>query len=423
MANPSTRFSRLRIQGWRQFDSVDITLHDRLTVLTGANGAGKTSLLQIFSRHIGFSRPYFATPRFDSNGTFAYLTGQFAAFFRRNLFLEKTENQVGVLTYSNGAEASLELPNTTGAPQYQLQIKGQQPIEGVHIDSLSPISNYQPVTSIPMHIVTPGQAYSTYNSEVVNKYQGGHTGSSPMYRMKESLIAMATFGEGNRYVKGNRPVLDAYLGFIDILRKVLPEQVGFQALEIRPPEIVVVTQSGEFMLDASSGGLITLIDVAWRLFMFSREHKRFVVTMDEPENHLHPSMQRSLMPRLLEAFPDVQFIIATHSPFMVTAVRDSNVYVLRFVSGDLQGVSQRRVTSEKLDAINKAGSAGEVLREVLGVPATTPEWVEKELDEIVARYRQRDITVPTLKELRQELSSRGYTELYPDALAAITDGQ
>jgi predicted ATPase len=42
------RFRSLRIEGWRQFDNVDIELHPRLTVLTGANGAGKTSLLRIF---------------------------------------------------------------------------------------------------------------------------------------------------------------------------------------------------------------------------------------------------------------------------------------------------------------------------------------------------------------------------------------
>lgn len=57
---------------WRQFDSVDIVLHDRLTVITGANGAGKSTLLQIFSRHLGFNRALLATPYFDSGGTYTY---------------------------------------------------------------------------------------------------------------------------------------------------------------------------------------------------------------------------------------------------------------------------------------------------------------------------------------------------------------
>lgn len=34
-------FKRLKISDWRQFSNVDISFHPHLTVLTGANGAGK----------------------------------------------------------------------------------------------------------------------------------------------------------------------------------------------------------------------------------------------------------------------------------------------------------------------------------------------------------------------------------------------
>ena len=43
-----------------------------------------------------------------------------------------------------------------------------------------------------------------------------------------------------------------------------------------------------------------------------------------------------------------------------------------------------RVVSQKLDMVNKAGNASSILREVLGVKATIPEWVEEELENIVA---------------------------------------
>ena len=176
---------------------------------------------------------------------------------------------------------------------------------------------------------------------------------------------------------------------------------------------------------------MTLIDLAWRLYMFSLDHGDFVVTMDEPENHLHPTLQRSLMRQLLSAFPSAQFIIATHSPFMVSAVKDSNVYVLRY-KNDISGESESeilmpsqksRVVSERLDTINKAGGASEILREVLGVSATIPEWVEEGLDAIVSKYRDVPITENALKNLRAELKQLGYGELYPDALAALTSGQ
>ena len=163
--------------------------------------------------------------------------------------------------------------------------------------------------------------------------------------------------------------------------------------------------------------------------MFAETNDEFVVTIDEPENHLHPSMQRTLMRRLLKAFPKAQFIVATHSPFMVSSVSDSNIYVLRYVnteteevlSGEQISASElTRVISQELDTVNKAGNASEILREVLGVKATIPEWVEDDIAGIVARYREREITRDTLSDLRNELAGLGYEVLYPDALADLT---
>ena len=248
-----------------------------------------------------------------------------------------------------------------------------------------------------------------------------------MYRMKEALISMATFGEGNKYVQGNKKILEAFVGFVEVLKKLLPQSLGFVDLVIRPPEVVLDTKSGEFLLDASSGGIMALVDLAWRIYMFSRHHESFVVTIDEPENHLHPSLQRILMRNLLKAFPNVQFIIATHSPFMVSSVRDSNVYVLRYVDreGEVtdEASLQNRVVSHRLDTINKAGNANEILREVLGVPATIPEWVEEGLGNIVIKYRNQPITSESVKALRAELNQFGYGELYPEAISKIVDRQ
>jgi len=242
---------------------------------------------------------------------------------------------------------------------------------------------------------------------------------------------MALFGEGNSRVEGNEPILSAYVGFVAALRNILPESLGFLDIAVRPPEVVLVTKSGEFLIDAASGGLMTIIDLTWRLYMFSLNHDEFVVTMDEPENHLHPTMQRTLMQKLLETFPKAQFIIATHSPFMVSSVKDSHVYVLRYIDSTTGQIDDEkimpsqtiRVLSERLDTINKAGTASEILREVLGVSATIPVWVEQGLNEVVERYRSAPLTYSSLSKLRAELADLGYDELYPNALATLTEGK
>jgi hypothetical protein len=43
-----------------------------------------------------------------------------------------------------------------------------------------------------------------------------------------------------------------------------------------------------------------------------------IILIDEPENHLHPRIQKTI-PKILQYFPTFQFFIATHSPFIITA--------------------------------------------------------------------------------------------------------
>jgi predicted ATP-binding protein involved in virulence len=50
---------------------------------------------------------------------------------------------------------------------------------------------------------------------------------------------------------------------------------------------------------------------------------------DEADAHLHPSWQRELGERLRQVFPEVQFIVTTHSPFVAQEATDGGLFVLR----------------------------------------------------------------------------------------------
>ncbi len=138
----------------------------------------------------------------------------------------------------------------------------------------------------------------------------------------------------------------------------------------------------------------------------------FVVVIDEPENHLHPALQRSLLPDLIKAFPSVQFVVATHNPFMVTSVPDSNVYVLNY--NDVQ-----KVESRLLDLVNKAGSSNEVLRDILGVSNTLPIWAQDKVDSIIEKYSNIGISENSIMELRKDMSELGLEHLFPEAITKI----
>ncbi|WP_419737614.1 AAA family ATPase [Ruegeria sp.] len=51
-ASTSSKFSHISIRQWRQFKNIDIDVHPTLTVLTGANGSGKSTILSIFEANL-----------------------------------------------------------------------------------------------------------------------------------------------------------------------------------------------------------------------------------------------------------------------------------------------------------------------------------------------------------------------------------
>lgn len=411
-------FQRLILEGWRQFKDVDIEFHPRLTVITGENGAGKSTILKVLSQHFGWSHQLLSTPQITKEGERKFFSGMLS-FLKRNK--RKTyDNEIGRLIYKNAAIASLLIPDHQSA-SYQIQINNQQAVAGLHIQSHRQVQNYQPIANIPLTPITADSAYNNFLSENISRYLGGHTTFSGLYRMKEAIISMATFGAGNAYVPKNFKLEQLFLDFKKVLAAVLPPTVGFLDISIRVPDVVIVTESGEFMIDASSGGVMSLIELAWQIFLYSNNTSEFVVTIDEPENHLHPSMQRSLLPNLMKAFPKAQFIVATHSPFIVSSVKDSNVYVLRYESSEAEfDLSlKKQITSLSLDLDSKAATANEILREVLGVPVTLPEWAEKELREIVNTHATMEINPENLKALRASLETAGLSEYYPETLSQI----
>lgn len=53
-----------------------------------------------------------------------------------------------------------------------------------------------------------------------------------------------------------------------------------------------------------------------------------IVLIDEIELHLHISWQKKVLPFLIKMFPNLQFIVATHSPFVVSSIESAVVYDL-----------------------------------------------------------------------------------------------
>lgn len=421
------KFERLTVDSWRQFAEVDLQLHPRLTIITGANGAGKSTLLSLFSRHFGYNRSFLSTPVQNKLGVISYSLGLFR-WLRRKPSAEADQRTIGRIDYTNGSHTLLTLTKQQSV-SYDVNMPAQQGVTGVHIDSHRPPNMYRHVSQIPVTPMTFNAMSDNYTNELRHHYTSGGVNQGTLWHLKAALLNMAIYGYGNKAMPPNQRLIEVFEGFQAKLREVLPAQIGFREFAIRSPEVVLLTHSGDFVLDAASGGVIKLIETTWQLYLFSLAHESFVATMDEPENHLHPSMQRTFLANLIRAFPSVQFIVVTHSPFIVSSVRDSNVFVLKFDELDRVGEDlfdeqaepgapgpSSRVISVMLDTVNKAGTASEILREALGVPTTIPDWAEDRLQAIVAEYKSRPLSDETLDEMYAQLEQEGLIAKYPTAV-------
>lgn len=414
-------FKRLNISGWRQFDNIDITFHPHLTVLTGANGAGKTTILNLLSRSIGWTPEFVSSYKRDKSGISKYFNG--LKYFGRGFFfsnknaLEDEKDRLGEIEFFDGTKADLLLPRNIASGTYSVITQGGKKEKGVYIHSHRPMFPYRAVKNIPTAVATREQIFQKYNEFnkkfVFDTYRDPDQLSATSL-IKETIASLAIFGYGNKNVVSSENARKLFKGYIEILKVVLPPKLGFEDISVVVPEVMLCTKTGNFPIDAVSGGISSIIDITWQLYMFADTRESFVAIIDEPENHLHPELQRSFLGNLIKAFPNVQFIVATHNPFMITAEKDSNVFVLNYDE-------QHKVYSRKLDYVNRAGSSNAILREVLGIDSTMPIWAEEKLDSIVEKYSGGNLTSDTLLSLREELATIGLDEYIPISIARVIE--
>ncbi len=397
------QFANLRLGQWRQFKSIDLDLTRQTTVLTGANGCGKTTVLNVLSHHFGWSVNFVSTPFMGGKRRKKFFSDIRALFKDEQSEHQEGAVEVGELKYSNDVVSKLLTPAGRSAnPQYQLSYHNKQNVVGMHIPSHRPAITYQQIDQIPTNPKSNQQHYQEFQQLLLQTY-GSANVRNPGLILKQSLISLALFGSGNDFVQENQEYRELFEGFQKVLSILLPESIGFRKIEIRMPDVVLVTDSGDFSLDAMSGGVSSLFGIAWQIHMYGADKPACTVIIDEPENHLHPSMQRTLLPSLEKAFPKYRFIIATHSPFIVTSNPDANVF-------GLMHNEDKQVISEHLAHADLASSPDRVLREILDVPTTIPVWVENEIKNVLRKHSGSPDNEEKIRAIFSELQKLGISD-------------
>jgi len=127
------------------------------------------------------------------------------------------------------------------------------------------------------------------------------------------------------------------------LEKVLAEIMGDHNLHLE-----FSRENFEFYLKLTDGRRITfnqlsagfsaflsiLMDLLVRMDLLRKQANDYsydpcgFVLIDEPETHLHLEMQYQILPLLTSLFPNLQFIVATHSPAVASSIKNATIFDL-----------------------------------------------------------------------------------------------
>lgn len=140
-----------------------------------------------------------------------------------------------------------------------------------------------------------------------------------------------------------------------------------------------------------------------------------IVMIDEVDLYLHPHWQKHILLDLQTAFPMMQFIVTTHSPFIVQSVKSQNVITLDGVKGiddpNKRSIEEIVINEMNMDTVRSAKynemveKAEEYYRLVKEEKADTPDAlkVKKELDEIESLFSDDPAYVALLRAERNVL--------------------
>ncbi|MDE7224451.1 MAG: ATP-binding protein [Acetatifactor sp.] len=92
-----------------------------------------------------------------------------------------------------------------------------------------------------------------------------------------------------------------------------------------PFDFNTLSSGYQAVLDIVLDVMMRMVNQTQRSFDFTLPG---IVLIDEIETHLHLELQKSIMPLLITIFPNIQFVVTTHSPFILNSLENVVVYDL-----------------------------------------------------------------------------------------------
>ena len=127
-----------------------------------------------------------------------------------------------------------------------------------------------------------------------------------------------------------------FVDFEILLKKVFQDDALQLLFNYKDYSFQILTQGKTFKFTEMSDGFAAVLEIIIDLILkmqrkdtLTRAYQQEgIVLIDEVETHLHLELQRLVLPLLTQLFPNIQFIVTTHSPFVLNSIGNAIAFDL-----------------------------------------------------------------------------------------------
>lgn len=128
-----------------------------------------------------------------------------------------------------------------------------------------------------------------------------------------------------------------FKNFDDLLKRIFDDDSVELVFDEETFQFTIhMNDRDSFDFNTLSSGYAAVLDIVVDLIirMESQSDRKFdfsvagIVLIDEIETHLHLELQRKILDLLTSIFPNIQFVLSTHSPFIINSVDNAVIYDL-----------------------------------------------------------------------------------------------
>lgn len=356
----------LHVENIKGFSKLEIEFEDDLTLIIGPNGVGKTTVLDCAAHVMSFAASALArSPKHELQASWVRLS-EVEGKSTGTINIASISGEIGMSVTPKGVN------NIFGASSLTLA-------------KLSASKNASAKKFAPMTIfynqTRTGNRHDRFQADR-NRYTSLSAGLGSAGEFI-SWFDDKSADEGRRAIEtGNAKNTDPEL---DAIRKFAKLDAGYESVEFQKTAPGANLQDKLFLKKGgnriafsqlSSGERVYFLlgaDIARRLLVefpgSDLADCPALVLIDEIELHLHPSWQRSIIPKLMETFQSCQFIVTSHSPAVVQSVEARHI---RYLTVDNEGVANVETRNA-----TKGRDANYILEGIFELDERSPEVAEK----------------------------------------------